>query len=327
MRLLSVVVILVFALMGATGCTSSRHEASEKYYLVSTNTKLPYWQTASSGLQRAGAQLGVVVEMVGPDTYDPQAEKQAFTDAVAKKPAGILISVADPNILKPAIDTAVAQQIPVITMDADAPDSKRATFIGTNNYQAGLIGGKLLAKLLGGKGSVVVFTMPGQVNLDERLHGYKDAAGDGIKFAHVVDIKGDPRIAFDTTNELVGKKDSKVDAVVCLEASACKEVAEVINRNQSKRVVIAMDTDKETLEWIQKGVIAATIGQKPFTMAYYGVKMLDDLHHYKPSTLDQNWSQDSFSTLPTFVDTGATLIDKSNVDAFLRGREAVKGSQ
>jgi len=165
------------------------------------------------------------------------------------------------------------------------------------------------------------------VNLDERLHGYKDAAGDGIKFAHVVDIKGDPRIAFDTTNELVGKKDSKVDAVVCLEASACKEVAEVINRNQSKRVVIAMDTDKETLEWIQKGVIAATIGQKPFTMAYYGVKMLDDLHHYKPSTLDQNWSQDSFSTLPTFVDTGATLIDKSNVDAFLRGREAVKGSQ
>ena len=326
MRLLTIVAILVFALIGAA-CGSSRHEASEKYFLVSTNTKLAYWQTANSGLQRAGAQLGVPVAMVGPDTYDPQAEKQAFLDAVAKKPTGILISAADPNVLKPVIDAAIAQQIPVITMDADAPDSKRVTFIGTNNYQAGLIGGKLLAKLLGGKGAAVVFTMPGQVNLDERLHGYKDAAGDGVKFVQVVDIKGDPRIAFDTASQLVTKKDSKVDAFVCLEAAACKEVAEVISRNKTKQVVIAMDTDKETLEWIQKGVIVATIGQKPFTMAFYGVMMLDDLHHNKPATLDKNSSQDSFATLPTFVDTGATLIDKSNVDEFIRAREAAKGPQ
>lgn len=326
MRLLTIVAILVFALISAA-CGSSRHEASEKYFLVSTNTKLAYWQTANSGLQRAGAQLGVPVAMVGPDTYDPQAEKQAFLDAVAKKPTGILISAADPNVLKPVIDAAIAQQIPVITMDADAPDSKRVTFIGTNNYQAGLIGGKLLAKLLGGKGAAVVFTMPGQVNLDERLHGYKDAAGDGVNFVQVVDIKGDPRIAFDTASQLVTKKDSKVDAFVCLEAAACKEVAEVISRNKTKQVVIAMDTDKETLEWIQKGVIVATIGQKPFTMAFYGVMMLDDLHHNKPATLDKNSSQDSFATLPTFVDTGATLIDKSNVDEFIRAREAAKGPQ
>jgi ribose transport system substrate-binding protein len=323
MRLLSIVFVLVLALTSAA-CTSPRHEASEKYYLVSTNTKLPYWQAANSGLARAGAQLGVIVEMVGPDSYDPQAENKALADAIAKKPTGILISAADPTLLKPTIDAAVAQQIPVITMDADAPDSKRAVFIGTNNYQAGLTGGRLLAKLLGGKGTAAVFTMPGQVNLEERLHGYKDGAGDGIKFAPVVDIKGDPRIAFDTTNDLVGKKGPKVDAIVCLEASACKEVAEVVNRSKSKEVVIAMDTDKETLEWIQKGVIAATIGQKPYTMAYYGIKMLDELHHNKPESLDKNWAQDSFAPLPTFVDTGATLIDKSNVDEFLRAREAAK---
>lgn len=326
MRVISIVATAGLALSGAA-CSSSRHEASEKYYLVATNTKLPYWQVANSGLVRAGAQLGVPVEMVGPDSYDPQAEKQAFDAAVAKKPAGILVSVADPAVMKASIDAAVGQQIPVIAMDSDAPDSKRAAFVGTNNYQAGLIGGKLLSKLLGGKGSVAVFTIPSQVNLEERLHGYKDAVGDGVKFVQVVDIKGDPRIAFDTTNALVTKKDAKLDAVVCLEASACKEVAEVISRNKSKQIVIAMDTDKETLEWIQKGVISATIGQKPYTMAYYGVKMLDDLHHYKPETLDKSWSQDSFSPVPNFVDTGATLIDKSSVDAFLRARDAAKGPQ
>ena len=74
-----------------------------------------------------------------------------------------------------------------------------------------------------------------------------------------------------------------------------------------------MDTSPKTLEWIQKDGITATIGQKPFTMAFYGVKMLDDVHHHKLSPIDGNWAQDSFSPIPAFVDTGATLIDKSNV--------------
>ncbi len=208
-------------------------------------------------------------------------------------------------------------------MDADAPDSKRALFIGTNNYQAGVMGGKLLARLIGGKGEAVIFTMPGQVNLEERLLGYKAAAGEGIKF-EIIDIKGDPRIAFDTTKELVAKKDSKVDALICLESAACKEVADVVNRESAKKVIIAMDTDKETLDWIQKGIIAATIAQKPYTMAFYGLKMLDDLHHYPQPVLDKNFAQDPFSPLPTFVDTGATLIDKSNVDAFQTENQAAK---
>ncbi len=42
------------------------HQADETYYLVSTNTKLPYWQMAAGGLLRAAAQLHVKAEMVGP---------------------------------------------------------------------------------------------------------------------------------------------------------------------------------------------------------------------------------------------------------------------
>jgi ribose transport system substrate-binding protein len=51
-------------------------------------------------------------------------------------------------------------------------------------------------------------------------------------------------------------------------------------------------------------------------MAFYGIKMLDDLHHYKPKSLAQDWQNDTNSPVPVFVDTGASLIDKGNVDAF-----------
>jgi ribose transport system substrate-binding protein len=312
-----------------TSCSGGRHDPREKYYLVAANIKLPYWQNAQAGLLHAARQFSVQAEMIGPDTYDPQAERGAFRKAVAAKPAGILVSAADPNVMRGEIDAAISQGIPVLTIDSDVPNCKRVTFVGTNNYQAGLMGGRVLAQKLNGKGTVVVFSIPGQANQDERMHGYRDAIEQsGIKISRVVDIKGDPRIAFDTASDIMSKEAGKVDAFVCLEAEACKEVADVLNRDKAtSKVIIAMDTYKETLEWIQKGVIVATIGQKPYTMAYFGTQMADDLHHAAPTTLDRNWSQDLFSIVPAFVDTGATLIDKSNVDAFLQAQSSAQSNR
>ena len=314
-----------------TGCSASRHDPQEQYYLLSANVKIPYWQAAGNGLARAASQLGVKGEIVGPDSYDAQAEQQELRRLVGlpQKPAGILVSAADPALMKPEIDAAIAAGIPVITVDSDAPSSKRLLFVGTNNYDAGVMGGRVAAKELKGKGNVVVFTMPTQVNLVERLNGYKFAFAEhpGIKIVDVVDIKGDPRIAFDKTNEIIEKRRDKVDAFVCLEALAGKEVGEVLDRNKTSKVVVAMDTDEGTLNWVQKGVIAATIAQKPFTMAYYGLKVLDELHHHKPASLEVNWAQDPFSTLPAFVDTGATLITKDNAGDFIKARDAAQAQR
>jgi ribose transport system substrate-binding protein len=306
------------------GCAGSQHSADEKYYLIATNIQLPYWKAASAGLAKGAIQMHVRTEFKGPDNFDPKAEQEAFRAAVAAKPMGILISPADPELLKADIDQAIGKGIPVITIDSDAPNSKRLLFIGTDNFKAGQIGGELLVKQLKGKGNVVVFTMPQQSNLKERLRGYQDALASHpqIKITEVVDIKGDPRLAFDKTMEILKKDAAKVDAFACLEAVACPEVADVLERNKTDKVVVAMDTDPRTLEWIQKGRISATIGQKAYTMAYYGLKMVDDLYHNKITPLDSNWAQDAFSPIPTFVDTGTTLIDKSNVDSFLKARDS-----
>jgi ribose transport system substrate-binding protein len=119
-------------------------------------------------------------------------------------------------------------------VDSDAPASRRLFFIGTNNFQAGVAGGKRLAQELKSKGNVAVFTMPSQPNLNERLRGYLDALGGypQIKVVHIVDIKGDPRIAFDNTTQfLANDKKEHIDAFVCLEALSGKEVATVLDNN------------------------------------------------------------------------------------------------
>ncbi len=324
--LLSSLILLVVPMLSC----SSEHSADERYFLVTTNLKLPYWQSAGAGFVQEAKQWKLRADFVGPDTYDPNAELTEFRNAVAAKPSGILVSAADANLLKDDIDKAIAAGIPVLTIDSDAPTSKRLFFIGTNNYQAGVSGGSRLAKELKGKGSVVVFTMPEQANLQDRLRGYRDAleSHPDIKITQVVDMKGDPRVAFDTTNQLLGKERDKVNAFVCLEAQAGKEVATVLDGNKVKdKIIIAMDTDPETLDWVSKGVIAATISQKPYTMANLGLRMLDDMYHHKLASLDKNWAEDSFSPIPTFVDTGSALIDKNNVAAFQSANQSMNANK
>ncbi|MCC6858702.1 MAG: substrate-binding domain-containing protein [Bryobacterales bacterium] len=291
------------------------------YYLVAANTKIAYWQDAEAGLTEAARLLGVRAEMVGPETYDPKAEREEFVKLLSRnpKPAGILVSAADPNLMQDAIDQAIAAGVPVVTMDSDSPKSKRLMFIGTDNYEAGRMGAEVVAKALNGRGNVAVYTIAGQENLIERLEGYKRvfARYPQISIVQTVDIHGDPTAAFDATKKIAEQK-TQPDAFVCLEALACQEVADVLSRaNITGKTIVAMDTDKDTLEWIGKGVIRATIVQKPFTMASYGLRVLDDLQHNKLKTLDADWSRQTHSPLPVFIDTGATLLDQNNLKAYM----------
>ncbi len=301
------------------GC--ERHSKSEQYFLIATHIGLPYWESAHAGFAKAAAEYGVTEDMRGPESFAPSIEVDEFRAAVARKPAGILVSVADPALMGPEINKAIAAGIPVITMDSDAPDSQRLYFIGTNNLEAGRLGGQRVAAELSGKGNVVFFTMPSQPNLVERLKGYQDVLANypGIKVVEVFDMKGESGTAMDKARDYLERTGpAKINAFICLESSSGKDVGEAFKRAKPQgTILMAMDVDRATLELVKDGTIQATISQKPFTMALLGLKALDDLHHYPLKPLSRDWGSDALSPVPAFVDTGVSLVDKSNVDKFL----------
>ncbi|HEX4576706.1 MAG TPA: substrate-binding domain-containing protein [Edaphobacter sp.] len=303
-----------------TGCT--RHSKSEQYYLIATNTAVPYWKAAADGFAAAGALYGVSVDTRGPAGLNPQAEVDEFRAMVARKPAGILVSVANSKLMAPEIDAAIAAGIPVITMDSDSPESKRLYFIGTNNFEAGKLGGRRMAARLNGKGNVVFFTNPGQPNLDDRLKGYQDILEDykGIKVVEVFDIKADPGSALDQAAVYLARTGpAKIDGFICLDSRSGSNVAEALKRrNVTDRVLIAMDVDSDTLKLVGDGTIDSTISQKPYTMAFLGLKALDDIHHYPVKPLGGDYGLDPNSPFPAFIDTGVALVDKTNLDPILR---------
>lgn len=303
-------------------CGREYHQEEERYFLVTANVELPYWREARAGFLHAARTMRVQADVVGPATYSPEEQLKAFQEAVAQRPAGILLSVTRPDLFRGAIDAAVAQGIPVVTMDSDAPDSRRLLFVGTDNFRAGQESGRRLAELLKGQGRVVVVTIPGQPNLDERLRGVQEvfAKQPGLRIVKTLDDRGESRIAFDEISALFMAKE-KVDGIVCLEASGGSGVADALPRFDlsGKVPILAMDKDPQTLDWIERGGIAATIAQKPYTMSFYGLKMLDDLHHNVVLEF-KDWRTAPSSPLPTRIDTGTAVVDKSNLAAF---REAL----
>jgi ribose transport system substrate-binding protein len=316
--------MLALGLAFTSGC-GARHSDKEVFYLIASNLATPYWQTAATGFKQAAAQFKVTARVEGPDNYDPKAELAEFQKAVAAKPAGILLQVADASVLQPEIDAAIGAGVPVITIDSDAAGSRRLYFIGTNNLEAGQLGGKRLILKLGGKGNVVFFTFTGQPSLDDRLKGFKDvfASRPDIKIVDVVDIKGDTHIAFDKAQEymaLTGPK--KIDAFVCLESETGKMVADAIKRGGGGRELLAWDVSQDTLNGIKDGSIDATIAQKPLTMGYVGLKALDDVFHYPPRQLAKDNGADPFALYPVFVDTGTSLVDSSNVELYIASAAA-----
>jgi ribose transport system substrate-binding protein len=317
--------ILLLALIltgGLASCQQPYHQPDERYVLVAFNTNLPYWQEAEAGLNDAAQQMGVKAELTGPTTFSPNDELTAFQQAVAQKPSGILISVSSPDLFKTPINEAVLQGIPVICVDADAPGSNRILFVGTDNFRAGQESGKRMADILVGQGKVVIITIPGQYNLDERVRGVNEVLKKypGIKILKTIDDKGDSRNAYDAISALLQSKE-KPDGIIGLEASGGSGAADALHRADldGKIPIVAFDKDPETLDWIQRGAITATVVQKPYVMAYYGLKFADDLHHNAVHDF-KDWKTAPTPSMPSWVDTGTAIVDKNNLAAF---REAL----
>jgi ribose transport system substrate-binding protein len=280
------------------------------------------WHSTPAGLTDASKQMGVKAELVGPATFSPNEELTAFQQAVAQKPAGIMLSAANADIFKDPINTAILQGIPVICVDADSPESKRVMFVGTDNFRAGQESGKRMAEALGGKGNIVVISIPSQFNISERMRGVTEALKKypSVKIIKTIDDKGDPRVADDAISALLHGKE-KPEGIISLEASGGSGAADALHivSLEGKIPVVTFDKDPETLDWIERGAITATIVQKPYVMSYYGLKFLDDLHHNAVHDF-KDWRTAPAPPMPAWVDTGTAIVDKNNLAAF---REAL----
>jgi ribose transport system substrate-binding protein len=285
--------------------------------MIAFSTGSPYWIDSKAGLYDKAKELGVTAVFTGPPTTDLNQQFDAINRAIAQKVDGIIM-VPLSDSLTPGINQALEAGIPVLCADADAPSSERYSFVGTGNYNAGYLGGEQLAKLLGGQGKVALLFIPGTDHLTKRLNGYKDALRKypEIEIVKIGNVQGSQTEAQKECRAIL-QAVPDLAGFGCVEAIGGQGAAIAVKEagKTGKIKIVAMDRDEATLQFIEEGVIDASVGQRSYMMSYLALQMLCDLRNNRIKFLDGR-QHTRVNPLPPNVDTGSFVISRENVEQF-----------
>jgi len=302
---------------GPSGREAAPPASGQTYVAIAAAVGAPYWIDSRAGLLDKARELGVTASFVGPPTVDVNAQMDYVTKMIAQKVDGIIM-IPMSDAVTPAIDKAIESGIPVVCADADAPSSKRYSFVGTGNFNAGFQGGTELARLLDGKGKVAIITIPGAAHLQQRVQGYLEALKlhPGIQVVATLNDQGSATESQKACRALLQAQDD-LAGFGCVDAGGGQGAAVAVKEagKTGKVKIVAMDRDRATLNFIEEGIIDESVAQRTYTMTYLALQMLYDLRNGHIKLVD-DWRELGIHPLPPNVDTGSFLITRQNVRSF-----------
>jgi len=305
-----------------SGCGDKEEDGDKSYALVTTGA-VGFWEICKKGGEDAGAELGVQVETLMPDGSTEQ--RKALEDLISKGVDGISVAAIDPENQADIFDE-VADNTLLITMDTDAPTSKRQVYIGMDNYNAGWMCGELVKEALPEGGEVILFIgRLEQENAKRRRQGVIDCLMEREKDSSRYDlpgevVKGEKYTVLATRTDEINMAKAKenvedeltknpdVDAMVGLFAYNPPIILDVLRErgDLGKVKIIGFDEDEETLQGIVDGQIAGTVVQDPYAYGNQSIKVLHALATGDDSVIPEN----------KLIDIPARMIRKDNVEAF-----------
>lgn len=309
----------------SAGVVAAQDGAARTYIYASQLQGHPYLLDSLLGMSYAAEKFGVTVEPIGPQGWDPVAGAEAVEQAIAREPDGIITTLWEPGAV-PGIKRAMEQGIPVIVIEATVPDSGALTFIGLDNYQAGVDTAKELIARGGPSGSYVASGNWGASNTDAKFQGltdYLDANSDW-KLAGRIDDKATTSTAIDAAKTMFNTYPD-ITAVIGLDSSSGTGIclaAEELDKDIEPLTVIVHDREDPVLECIEYGAIDATIVNKTALEAYMAVQMLEAYNDQAvglagvPIASDNNAA--GVTPFPEVMYMGTEVIDGDNIQYFLR---------
>ena len=257
-----------------------------------SNGVADFWTIAKAGAIAAGKQLGcqVTVEFPGGGLGD---QKRMLEDLVTRGVDGISVSPIDPvnqmDVLK-----LVAERSLLITNDSDAPTAPRLCYIGMDNYEAGLMCGRLAREgCKGGEVAIFIGRLE-QDNAKRRRQGFIDGllgrAPDATRYdepAKVINeagytIVGTWTDGFDRAKakaniEDVMTKHPKLALVTGLFEYNSSLAVEVLKQTGKAGAVqlAAFDEGADVIQGIKDGTVLGTVVQDPYGYGFESVRVLN----------------------------------------------------
>lgn len=281
------------------------------------------FETGRVGAEQRAKELteegnhNVTVTCAWPESAtDIESQAEFLRLAIQNDVDGVAISCNIRDGLMEAINDTVAAGIPVMTFDADSPDSSRFTYLGVDNEKGGALAARILGEsMTGGTLTKVALVsgVDGAANLDARVDGFQTTIATEFPDLEIVDTvycNDDGDLAATLIEEIFAEHPDigglffvglwplfSCDGTNCANSMPSWDAAA---RTGAVKTVV-FDTLEFQLDFIAAGTVSGLVGQKYWGWGYDAVQMLYD------RAVDNKDFQD-------WTDSGIDLVCPNNYD-------------
>jgi ribose transport system substrate-binding protein len=133
-----------------------------------------FYQDLESAMRKTAADVGIQLRVQSAD-FKVDKQTNQVEDFINSGADAIVICPADSRAIVGAVKRANQAGIPVFTADITALGGDVVSHIASDNVQGGRLIGERLAKLLNGKGKVVIIDHPVTTSVQDRVRGFQQA--------------------------------------------------------------------------------------------------------------------------------------------------------
>jgi len=293
-----------------------------KFVFVNHVTTNPFFVPTQYGASDACALLGCTYQWTGSENSIVTEMVNATNAAVSAKADGLAVAVVDVKAFKTPVDQALDAGIPVVSYNADGaannPGTNRLAYIGQDLFGSGVALGQRIASLVSGGDVVGFIATPGQLNIQPRIDGAKQAitsSGKSINFAE--QASGAQLPQENTTIEAYINGHPNLKGIFAVDAGSTQNIGQLVAKHNLKSKGVAaggFDLVPATLQAIKSGSLDFTIDQQPYLQGFLPVLYL---YLYKLS---------GGLVSPPMTNTGLLFVTKDNVDPYLTTQSRFEGS-
>jgi ribose transport system substrate-binding protein len=274
--------LLVAACGSDAGNTSgSGSGVSGKRFVLMVGVKGdPFYISMECGAREKADELGVNLQVQGPDKFDATLQNPLLDAVAAAKPAALLVAPNDVKASATPLKRIQDGGSKVVLVDTIVDDTSiGASRIATDNKLGGAKAAEALNQLLGGaKGKVLVIsTDPGVSSVDARIAGFEEAVkteftnltlASATQYSH-----NSPQTAAGIIQAELQRNPDLVGVFATNLFSAQGTATGVRAAGKSSQVkVVGFDAGPDQIKQLEAGDVQALVAQKPYDIGVQGVE-------------------------------------------------------
>ncbi len=256
----------------AAGC---KREHKRTIAVIPKGSSHLFWQSVHAGAVKAARESNLDVVWNGPATETDFGAQLQIVDAMINRHVdAIALAPIDRKAMISVVDRAADANIPLIVFDSGVDTDRFVSRVATDNYKAGGLGAERLAKILDGKGQVLmVAVQPGAASTEAREKGFEDTLQKKYPGIRIIDKRyGMAEIAKSLTvaeNMLTAHPDA--NGIFASNESSTMGAAQALRNRQGKIKLVGFDWSPTLLDDLNSGLIDSLVVQNPFKMGYESV--------------------------------------------------------